>query len=167
MSKFLVGGFWSRALIPFSKVRTSVIKCLIEQHCSHHFKYNVDFGLAKQLWPEDKQSNGLYKLTGNTGSMRYMETEVFKEQPYNDQIDMYNLAIPFVGDPRALQTVPFPSYNIKMIVMEVFELGGASPSALRFQWGYKPFWDGSEHWRADISLKCGGCIEEGIGGVEE
>ena len=35
-----------------------------------------DFGLAKELHPDDKMENGLYNLTGDTGSPRYMAPEV-------------------------------------------------------------------------------------------
>lgn len=35
-----------------------------------------DFGLAKELHPEDKLANDTYKMTGNTGSIRYMAPEV-------------------------------------------------------------------------------------------
>ena len=31
-----------------------------------------DFGLAKEVRKEDESSNGTYKLTPNTGSLRYM-----------------------------------------------------------------------------------------------
>ena len=41
-----------------------------------------DFGLAKEVHSEDKDENGLYKLTGMTGSPRYMAPEVGLEKPY-------------------------------------------------------------------------------------
>ena len=37
-----------------------------------------DFGLAKELKPEDEKPDGRYELTGNTGSRRYMAPEVAK-----------------------------------------------------------------------------------------
>jgi len=37
-----------------------------------------DFGLAKRMDPMDKSDDGLYRLTGNTGSLRYMAPEVAK-----------------------------------------------------------------------------------------
>ena len=37
-----------------------------------------DFGLAKRMDPIDKSDDGLYRLTGNTGSLRYMAPEVAK-----------------------------------------------------------------------------------------
>ena len=42
-----------------------------------------DFGLAKELKPGMERADGKYKLTGNTGSRRYMAPEVAKEIPYN------------------------------------------------------------------------------------
>jgi serine/threonine protein kinase len=31
-----------------------------------------DFGLAKEIHPENRDENGLYKLTAMTGSLQYM-----------------------------------------------------------------------------------------------
>lgn len=80
-----------------------------------------DFGLAKELKPGLKKSNGKYKLTGNTGrydnpigggidvfcdvsftymfflcydhSRRYMAPEVAKEAPYDQSVDVYSFGI--------------------------------------------------------------------------
>ena len=46
-----------------------------------------DFGLAKELRDSDKTVNGLYKLTGFTGSIRYMAPEVGLRLPYNQKVD--------------------------------------------------------------------------------
>jgi serine/threonine protein kinase len=52
-----------------------------------------DFGLAKELKPEDVHKDGRYKLTGNTGSRRYMAPEVAKDCPYNDTVDCFSFGI--------------------------------------------------------------------------
>ena len=52
-----------------------------------------DFGLAKELKPEDKKADGRYNLTGNTGSRRYMAPEVAKECPYDRSVDVYSFGI--------------------------------------------------------------------------
>jgi serine/threonine protein kinase len=52
-----------------------------------------DFGLAKELKPEDVHKDGRYCLTGNTGSRRYMAPEVAKECPYNDTVDVFSFGI--------------------------------------------------------------------------
>jgi serine/threonine protein kinase len=46
-----------------------------------------DFGLMKELSDKDKTANGLYKLTGFTGSIRYMAPEVGLRKPYNHKVD--------------------------------------------------------------------------------
>jgi len=53
-----------------------------------------DFGLAKELKQEDKvnANHDLYLLTGLTGTMTYMAPEVYKNQPYNQSIDLYSFA---------------------------------------------------------------------------
>ena len=43
-----------------------------------------DFGLAKEL--KHKQADGTYKLTGHTGSRRYMAPEVALDEPYNEKV---------------------------------------------------------------------------------
>jgi hypothetical protein len=48
-----------------------------------------DFGLSKSLVPIERHgkmtlaSNQVYKLTGETGSYRFMAPEVFRHEPYN------------------------------------------------------------------------------------
>ncbi|CAN0005912.1 unnamed protein product [Discosporangium mesarthrocarpum] len=45
-----------------------------------------DLGLARILKEEDKLESGNYKLTGETGSQRYMAPEVFLREPYNEKV---------------------------------------------------------------------------------
>jgi serine/threonine protein kinase len=71
-----------------------------------------DFGLAKRLLPDDKNAAGLYKLTGNTGSLRYMAPEVALNQCYDLKADVYSFAIVF-WQICSLQ-VPYAGYNCKM-----------------------------------------------------
>lgn len=52
-----------------------------------------DFGLAKELHPDEKMDDGLYKLTGDTGSPRYMAPEVALGKPYNETCDVYSFSI--------------------------------------------------------------------------
>jgi serine/threonine protein kinase len=54
-----------------------------------------DFGLAKRMDPMDKTETGLYRLTGNTGSLRYMAPEVAKGEPYDQRVDTYSFGILF------------------------------------------------------------------------
>jgi serine/threonine protein kinase len=52
-----------------------------------------DFGLAKELKPELCNQDGRYRLTGNTGSRRYMAPEVAKDCPYDMTVDSYSFGI--------------------------------------------------------------------------
>ena len=54
-----------------------------------------DFGLAKRMDPMDKTDTGLYRLTGNTGSLRYMAPEVAKGEPYDQRVDTFSFGILF------------------------------------------------------------------------
>lgn len=54
-----------------------------------------DFGLAKRMDPMDRIENGLYLLTGNTGSLRYMAPEVARGDPYDLRVDSYSFGILF------------------------------------------------------------------------
>eukprot|EP00957_Ditylum_brightwellii_P192359 14643431-Ditylum_brightwellii.AAC.1 len=46
-----------------------------------------DFGFTKELREADSLDDGLYNLTGNTGSPRYMAPEVGRSMPYNLSAD--------------------------------------------------------------------------------
>lgn len=55
--------------------------------------------------PEDRTEQLLddYKMTGETGSYRYMAPEVFKHENYNEKVDVYAFAMIFY---QLLQGVP-------------------------------------------------------------
>ena len=71
-----------------------------------------DFGLSKKLLPDDRVMNGLYRLTGNTGSLRYMAPEVALNQAYNTKADTYSFAIVFWQ--LCSLTVPYAGYDVRM-----------------------------------------------------
>lgn len=54
-----------------------------------------DFGLAKTLHPDMRNTVGLYMMTGRTGSLRYMAPEVALGQPYDLRADSYSFGILF------------------------------------------------------------------------
>ena len=61
----------------------------------------ADFGLSKTLTQlEDHKRNQVldpnlttFKMTGETGSYRYMAPEVFRHEPYNLKVDVYSYAM--------------------------------------------------------------------------
>lgn len=59
----------------------------------------TDFGLSKSLVPVEKHGRleghlqETYKMTGETGSYRYMAPEVFRHEPYNQKVDVYSFAM--------------------------------------------------------------------------
>lgn len=80
-----------------------------------------DFGLAKEINPNEKMESGLYKLSGNTGSLRYMAPEVALSQPYNSTADVYSFAILFW---QILSTeTPFSGYSVNMHENHVIKQG--------------------------------------------
>jgi serine/threonine protein kinase len=51
-----------------------------------------DFGLAREFRPEELEDRS-YKLTGETGTMRYMAPEVALSQPYSEKVDVFSFGI--------------------------------------------------------------------------
>ena len=52
-----------------------------------------DFGLAREIREEDPCTSGTYKLTPNTGSIRYIAPENANNWPYNFLADCYSFGI--------------------------------------------------------------------------
>eukprot|EP00521_Asterionellopsis_glacialis_P011988 CAMPEP_0195299234 /NCGR_PEP_ID=MMETSP0707-20130614/25131_1 /TAXON_ID=33640 /ORGANISM="Asterionellopsis glacialis, Strain CCMP134" /LENGTH=529 /DNA_ID=CAMNT_0040361575 /DNA_START=87 /DNA_END=1676 /DNA_ORIENTATION=- len=52
-----------------------------------------DFGLAKELNPNEGNFDGTYEMSGQTGSRRYMAPEVALNEPYNLGADVYSFGI--------------------------------------------------------------------------
>lgn len=77
-----------------------------------------DFGLATEMKEERKAGHDTYKLTGMTGSPRYMSNEVANEEPYNEKSDVYSFAILFW---EMLSTkTPFELYTMKSLSEKVW-----------------------------------------------
>ncbi|XP_068332497.1 serine/threonine-protein kinase VIK-like [Pyrus communis] len=51
----------------------------------------ADFGLSKLVKVQD--SHDVYKMTGETGTYRYMAPEVFKHQRYDRKVDVFSFAM--------------------------------------------------------------------------
>lgn len=52
-----------------------------------------DFGLCCVVRPDDNRTADGYRMTGNTGTLRYMAPEVALNRPYHTAVDMYSFAI--------------------------------------------------------------------------
>lgn len=60
----------------------------------------ADFGLSCFR----QTSSEMYKMTGNTGSYRYMAPEIMLDKEYNSSVDMYSFGMVFYG---LLENIPF------------------------------------------------------------
>ena len=79
--------FWHRAAPRRSVVHRDLKPQNLLVDGSWHVKIS-DFGLAKVV-DQLKAMDDRYKLTGETGSYRYMAPEVFRHEPYNAKVDIY------------------------------------------------------------------------------
>lgn len=80
-----------------------------------------DLGLAKELKESQKLEDDTYKLTGFTGSLRYMAPEVAKCLPYNLSADVYSFGMLFWYI-LEMET-PFDAYSCRMHEDRVVEKG--------------------------------------------
>jgi serine/threonine protein kinase len=89
-----------------------------------------DFGLAKSLLPHLKADDGLYQLTGPTGSFPYMAPEVAKRENYDEKCDVFSFGIMF-WQMMSLKR-PFPLLTTNRLCYEKISVGGARPAMPRF-----------------------------------
>ena len=80
-----------------------------------------DFGLAKELLPEERGDDGLYLLTGVCGAIRYMAPEVGLKKRYNLSADLYSWSM-LMWNILALEP-PMITYTPKMFIDRVFQRG--------------------------------------------
>lgn len=90
-----------------------------------------DFGLAKEVNPDNCLNDGTYKLTADTGSLRYMAPEVSLGKPYNDTVDTFSFAI-LSWQMFAMET-PYEGFSVKLFEKSVIK-GGARPK-IDEKWG--------------------------------
>ena len=83
----------------------------------------LDFGLCT-LVKKGKSKDDAYKMTGNTGSLRYMAPEVVLRKAYNSSVDVYSFGILLWQ--MARDQVPFKGLTKEQFVKEVV-LGGLRP----------------------------------------
>jgi serine/threonine protein kinase len=85
------------------------------------FVRSFDFGLAKEIDPDKQDASGMYKLTGDTGSPRYMAPEVALEKPYNELVDVYSFSV-LLWQILMLET-PFEGFSMSMFNKKVIKEG--------------------------------------------
>ncbi len=73
-----------------------------------------DFGLAKELNEKLRyRDSDTYKLTGETGSPRYMAPEIANRRPYNQKADVYSFALLFWQICEL--KVPYDDYDMHLL----------------------------------------------------
>lgn len=80
-----------------------------------------DLGLAKEINPDTAIDGDVYKMTGNTGSLRYMAPEVAQGKPYNTLVDVYSFGIIFWQ--IISLSIPYQGYTCKMHAELVVQKG--------------------------------------------
>mmetsp|Transcript_4968 Transcript_4968/g.7588 ORF Transcript_4968/g.7588 Transcript_4968/m.7588 type:complete len:437 (-) Transcript_4968:1092-2402(-) len=70
-----------------------------------------DFGLAREINDKDKFTEHTWKLTGETGSLRYMAPEVASSKPYGYSADIYSIGIMLWE--MLMMEKPFAGFNKK------------------------------------------------------
>jgi len=116
-----------------------------------------DFGLAKEQKPSDLLEDGMYKMTAQTGSRRYMAPEVAKGQPYNKSVDVYSFGI-LLWQMCSLER-PFAGYSSQKHMREVV-ISGERPKMdtshtalwpLDLQWLMKASWSSDPNIRPSFT----------------
>ena len=94
-------------------------------------------------------SDGTYKLTGQTGSPRYMAPEVANELPYNEKCDVYSMSI-LIWQIMACK-VPYETYSCKAMEGRVYN--GDKRPKIDDSWSQPIKLLLRRAWTADISAR--------------
>jgi len=108
-----------------------------------------DFGLTREVQDKDKVSPTTWKLTGETGSVRYMAPEVFLNQPYGYSSDVYSFGIMLWE--MLSKFKPFAGYSKNMISTLVVSQGGRPP--VDKLWGASVNAFLSSCWNSDLNKR--------------
>ncbi|XAR65222.1 Dual-specificity kinase [Bertholletia excelsa] len=119
---------------------------LLVNSSADHLKVG-DFGLSKLI--RVQHSHDVYKMTGETGSYRYMAPEVFKHRKYDKKVDVFSFAMILYemleGDPPMSH---FEPYEAAKYVAEgqrpMFRARGYTPELKQLT---------VECWQADINKR--------------
>lgn len=107
-----------------------------------------DFGLSVCVKSSNKQEE-CYKMTGNTGTLRYMAPEVALGRPYNASVDIYSFSIIF--HQILSNRVPFLRLGKKAFLKNVVENGQRPPLDPRWPIALQELL--VKCWSADISVR--------------
>jgi serine/threonine protein kinase len=99
-----------------------------------------DFGLCTEIRPDEANKEGRYKLTGNTGSRRYMSPEVAKGIPYDKSVDAYSFGI-LLWEVCAMEK-PFFGYSANKHMQQVV-IEGDRPD---LDASHTSWWPVDLHW---------------------
>ena len=109
-----------------------------------------DFGLATRLTQEKRVASDQYKLTGFTGTRRYMAPEIFKCNPYGKPADVYSFCL-VIWEIMSLNVV-FPDETDESLKNNVH-------GKMNFRPSIKSKWPSSfqklvkDSWAADASVR--------------
>lgn len=106
----------------------------------------LDFGLAKIIEGASVDSDDVYSMSGETGSLRYMSPEVASGEPYNYSADVYSFGI-ILWELNALKK-PFEGLSRDLFYERVVH-GGERPPMSR-KWPVELTSLMSECWDADL-----------------
>jgi serine/threonine protein kinase len=107
----------------------------------------LDFGLARVLENASVESDEVYEMSGETGSLRYMAPEVADGLPYNYKADVYSFGI--ILWELVAGKKPFEGLNRDLFYERVVH-GGERP-IIRSKWPKDLSTLMSQCWDADIS----------------
>ncbi|GFY88477.1 VH1-interacting kinase [Actinidia rufa] len=119
---------------------------LLVNSSADHLKVG-DFGLSKLIRVQN--SHDVYKMTGETGSYRYMAPEVFKHRKYDKKVDVFSFAMILYemleGNPPMSH---FEPYEVAKYVVEgqrpMFRAKGYTPELRELT---------EQCWAADMNLR--------------
>lgn len=153
----------------------------------------LDFGLAKAI-PKDETARQKVRMTGETGSIRYMAPEVALHKQYNQKADIFSWS--FIVWEMATLTKPFEGYTKHDFFTNVVKGGERPPLNKRWPKEFAELlqacWDTNQNKRPEMAevceaLKVGGgrewrcmikgryvegfegmrCMRRGLGGKEQ
>lgn len=110
-----------------------------------------DFGLSKELDPDDMAANGTYEPSSIVGALRYMAPEVFRGEPYNHSVDTYSFGI-LLWEMLALEK-PYSELNIDLDGLEREVIRGGLRPPLQDEWPQSIWEMMCACWSADLSRR--------------